>query len=320
MNRAWLALTTLAAISAAAACSPTDDLPVVRPNDNRVAAGAHRIDVDAAFEFYRERFRDAGDFTFVLVGNFDPEEIRPLLLTYLGGLPAGDRRQIPDVDGDPHARRSGPQPRRVRRVDNEQFEWQGRPRILFAFNLPAHDAEALVPAHTLALRKAIDPWVGRHRYDRDDSHTPPKWVGNYLTVMERASARSIADELGKGVYGEVGSAEEAIDAIEDDPWDAVIPERYRVGQVVPGKITKLTNFGVFVELQPGLEGLLHISEFDWRRIEKIENELKVGQELEVKLIDIDPKNGNLKLSRKALIPRPPKQEKHLHHRQGERKP
>lgn len=90
--------------------------------------------------------------------------------------------------------------RRVRRVDNEPFEWPHRPRILFAFNLPAHDAEALVPAHTLALRRAIDPWVGRHRHDRDDSDAPPTWVGKYLTVMERASARSIADELGKGNY------------------------------------------------------------------------------------------------------------------------
>jgi len=55
---------------------------------------------------------------------------------------------------------------------------------------------------------------------------------------------------------------------------------------------------------PNREGLLHISEWDWRRVEKIEDEVKVGDELEVKLIDIDSKNGNLKLSRKVLQPRP----------------
>jgi zinc protease len=51
------------------------------------------IDVDAAFEIYADRFRDAGDFTFVIVGNFEPEAIRPLVATYLGGLPAGGRSE-----------------------------------------------------------------------------------------------------------------------------------------------------------------------------------------------------------------------------------
>ncbi len=81
-----------------------------------------------------------------------------------------------------------------------------------------------------------------------------------------------------------------------------------VGEVYKGIVKGIVSFGAFIEIMPGREGLLHISEFDWRRIERMEDELKVGDELEVKLISIDEKNGNLKLSRKALIPRPPRQE------------
>ncbi len=90
--------------------------------------------------------------------------------------------------------------RRVRRVDNEWFEWSDRPRILFAFNLPPRDSAALVPAHLLALRKAIDPWVGRDKEDTENSAVPPRRVGKYLSVLERASSRTIVEELSKGNY------------------------------------------------------------------------------------------------------------------------
>jgi len=92
-----------------------------------------------------------------------------------------------------------------------------------------------------------------------------------------------------------------------------------VGETYKGVVKGIVSFGAFIEIMPGREGLLHISEFDWRRIEKMEDELKVGEELEVKLIDVDQKNGNLKLSRKALIPRPPRQESR-DQPQRERKP
>lgn len=63
-------------------------------------------------------------------------------------------------------------------------------------------------------------------------------------------------------------------------------------------------FGAFIEILPNQDGLLHISEIEWRRLEKVEEVLKVGDEVEVKLIDVDPKTGKLKLSRKVLLPRP----------------
>ena len=83
-----------------------------------------------------------------------------------------------------------------------------------------------------------------------------------------------------------------------------IPE---VGEIYKGKIKSIVSFGAFVEILPGKDALLHISEIDHRRFETMEQTgLKEGQEIEVKLIGVDPKTNKLKLSRKALIPKPQK--------------
>jgi polyribonucleotide nucleotidyltransferase len=76
------------------------------------------------------------------------------------------------------------------------------------------------------------------------------------------------------------------------------------GEVYKGKVKTITPYGAFVEILPGKDGLLHISEIEWRRLEKVEEVLKEGEEVEVKLIAVDEKNGKLKLSRKALLPKP----------------
>ena len=81
----------------------------------------------------------------------------------------------------------------------------------------------------------------------------------------------------------------------------VLPE---VNQVYKGKIKSIVPFGAFVEIMPGKEGLLHISEIEWKRLENVEDVLKEGQEVEVKLIEVDEKTGKLRLSRKALLPKP----------------
>ena len=84
-----------------------------------------------------------------------------------------------------------------------------------------------------------------------------------------------------------------------------VPE---VGEVYQGKVQSIMPYGVFVEFMPGKDGLLHISEIDWKRIEKIEDTgLKQGDAIEVKLVEVE-KNGKFKLSRKVLLPRPPKPE------------
>jgi small subunit ribosomal protein S1 len=82
----------------------------------------------------------------------------------------------------------------------------------------------------------------------------------------------------------------------DDPWETDIPARYKPGQKTRGKVTKLTNFGVFVELEPDLEGLLHISELSDGKIESPEEVVKVGDEVDVKVLRVDAKDRKIGLS------------------------
>jgi small subunit ribosomal protein S1 len=86
----------------------------------------------------------------------------------------------------------------------------------------------------------------------------------------------------------------------NDPWEGDIPGRYHRGDIKTGKITKLTNFGVFVELEPGLEGLLHISELSDHKVDSPEEVVKVGDEIEVKILRVDPVDRKIGLSRKQL--------------------
>jgi polyribonucleotide nucleotidyltransferase len=86
-----------------------------------------------------------------------------------------------------------------------------------------------------------------------------------------------------------------------------IPE---IGETYPSKVKSVMPYGAFVEFMPGKEGLLHISEIDWKRIETMDQAgIKEGDMIDVKLLEIDQKTGKFKLSRKALMPRPPKEEK-----------
>jgi small subunit ribosomal protein S1 len=86
--------------------------------------------------------------------------------------------------------------------------------------------------------------------------------------------------------------------LKDDPWESDIPGRYEPSDVVTGKVTKLTNFGVFVELEPGLEGLLHISELADHKVDSPEEVVKVGDEIEVKILRVDRGERKIGLSRK----------------------
>jgi small subunit ribosomal protein S1 len=88
--------------------------------------------------------------------------------------------------------------------------------------------------------------------------------------------------------------------LRKDPWETDIPSRYQPGDMVKGKVTKLTNFGVFVELEPGLEGLLHISELADHKVENPEDEVAVGDEIEVKILRVDTGDRKIGLSRKRV--------------------
>lgn len=90
---------------------------------------------------------------------------------------------------------------------------------------------------------------------------------------------------------------------QPDPWKS-LPDRYPPGTPVKGKVTGLTDFGVFVEIEPGIEGLIHISELDYSRVEKPSDLFKKGDEVEAVILNIDPVEQRISLSRKRLLTPP----------------
>jgi polyribonucleotide nucleotidyltransferase len=122
--------------------------------------------------------------------------------------------------------------------------------------------------------------------------------------MQRETGTTIViEEVGEfGVIDIVADNLEARDKVLDKIKRIVaIPE---VGEIYKGKVKNIQPFGAFIEIIPNQDGLLHISEIAWERLEKVEDALKVGDEVEVKLIEVDPKTGKLKLSRRVLLPKP----------------
>ncbi|MBN2263061.1 MAG: polyribonucleotide nucleotidyltransferase [Prolixibacteraceae bacterium] len=92
-----------------------------------------------------------------------------------------------------------------------------------------------------------------------------------------------------------------IEAVKQIKAIVAVPE---VGEIYKGKVKSIVAFGAFIEIMPGKDALLHISEIDYERHETVDEVLKEGQEVEVKLIGVDEKTGKLKLSRKVLLPKP----------------
>ncbi len=128
--------------------------------------------------------------------------------------------------------------------------------------------------------------------------------GKVIQEMQRETGATIViEEVGNnGVIDIVSPDKASIEAAKARIKGIVaIPE---VGEIYEGTIKSIVPFGAFVEILPGKEGLLHISEIDWKRIEKVESVLHEGEKVKVKLIGVDERNGKMKLSRKALIERP----------------
>jgi polyribonucleotide nucleotidyltransferase len=132
--------------------------------------------------------------------------------------------------------------------------------------------------------------------------------GKIIQEIQRVTgATIIVEEIdGHGDVNIFGENAEVINAALD--WVKKIVTVPEIGQIYKGKVKTIVQFGAFVEILPNKDGLLHISEIEWRKIQNVEDVLKEGQEVEVKIIDIDPKSGKIKLSRKELLPRPPRQE------------
>ena len=112
---------------------------------------------------------------------------------------------------------------------------------------------------------------------------------------------SIEEVDEKGVVEILGTDQQKLDlAIEKIRSIAFVPE---VGKVYKGKVKSIMPYGAFVGISSNVDGLVHISELAWERVEKVESILKEGDEIEVKLVAIDERSGKLKLSRKVLLPR-----------------
>jgi len=128
-------------------------------------------------------------------------------------------------------------------------------------------------------------------------------------IQEKSGATvSIEETDGKGHVEIAATNKESLDsALSRIKAIVAVPE---VGETYDAKVKSIMPYGAFVEFMPGKEGLLHISEIEWRRFETMEQTgLKEGDMISVKLLDIDPKSGKFKLSHKALLPKPAKEEK-----------
>jgi polyribonucleotide nucleotidyltransferase len=133
--------------------------------------------------------------------------------------------------------------------------------------------------------------------------------GKVIQGMQEATSTQITiEEIKEQGIGRIiilsNNKENMDDAIRRIKAIVSVPE---VGDVYEAEVKNLAAFGAFVEFLPGKQGLLHISEISWSRLETMEGVLKEGDKITVKLIGVDPKTGKFKLSHKVLIPRPEKQ-------------
>ena len=133
--------------------------------------------------------------------------------------------------------------------------------------------------------------------------------GKIIQELQAATETNISieevDDI--GVVEILGTNQDKIDlAVKKIKSIAFVPE---VGETYKGIVKSIMPYGAFVGISANTDGLVHISELDWKRVEKVEDVLKEGDEIEVKLIDIDERSGKLKLSRKVLLPKPQKEDK-----------
>ena len=121
---------------------------------------------------------------------------------------------------------------------------------------------------------------------------------------ETETTISIDEADGKGIV-EIASADKSsLDAAEKRVKDIVFPPTIEIGEVYEGPVKSVVPYGAFVEIFPGQDGLLHVSELEWRRVENVSDVLKEGDVVKFKVTGRDPKTGKVKLSRKVLLPKP----------------
>jgi polyribonucleotide nucleotidyltransferase len=126
-------------------------------------------------------------------------------------------------------------------------------------------------------------------------------------IQNTTGATVVIEEVnGKGIINVFANNKDVMEAaLRRIRAIVAIPE---VGADYTGKVKSIMPFGAFVEFMPGKDGLLHISEVKWERLETMEGVLEIGEEVKVRLVEVDKKTGKFRLSRKVLIPKPAKEE------------
>ena len=108
-----------------------------------------------------------------------------------------------------------------------------------------------------------------------------------------------------GADKETGKISLGLKQLSVNPWEAAA-ETFAAGNVVSGKVVRIVPFGAFVQLADGVDGLVHISQISWDRVEKVEDALQIGQEVSAKVLELDLENKKVSLSIKQLTERPAK--------------
>jgi len=127
-------------------------------------------------------------------------------------------------------------------------------------------------------------------------------------IQEVTGATLVLEEIdGKGRVDVISDNKESLEAAISRVKAIAFPPTPEVGETYDGKVKSIMPYGAFVEIMPGVDGLLHVSEIDWKRVENVSDYYKEGDEVQVKLVSIEEKSGKLKLSRKVLIERPKKE-------------
>jgi polyribonucleotide nucleotidyltransferase len=173
---------------------------------------------------------------------------------------------------------------------------KGRLHILDAmYNcMPAHRAE--VKPHAPRMQKLF--------IDKEFIGAVIGPQGKIIQEIQRETGTTInIEEIGnQGEVSVFSPAKEGLDRAV--AWIKGIVAMPEVGEEYESKVKSIMPYGAFVEFMPGKQGLLHISEVSWKRLENLDGILKEGDMVKVKLVGIDHKTGKFKLSRKALIPKP----------------
>lgn len=138
----------------------------------------------------------------------------------------------------------------------------------------------------------------------------------HISEMSWGRVKKVTDVLKEGdvvkvtvldVNQEKGKISLSLKDLEADPWKSA-ETNYAVGTVVNGKVVRMVPFGAFVELEEGVDGLVHISQIAYKHVEKPEDELKIGQEISAKVTELDIENKKISLSIKETLPKPEKNE------------